>query len=477
MSERDLIRESGLDNPSNSDDPLVGSVSPRVVLKFHDELASMLPYEDDAEQHIRALSREQSGLLDRLLRDFPNSVFNRLFTEDTPEKIMSLVERAGQLDPESTPPNLLTFFVVEHPPDQVVDHQALAGALSSWPTVEAAYVDPGHGVPPTLCVNPDNNPLFRAQRYLNPGTEGIDAMYAWNHDGACGEGIKIADVEQGWRFDHEDLLLDPTTTLIHGVSRAYVSHGTCVLGILRGLDNNKGVIGIVPKAKVLVASEWPDVKATARKTATAILHAGYALDPGDILLLETQTDDARPIEVQYAEFKAIRLAILAGVVVVEAAGNKGENLDTYVDPTTGKKILNRTSPDFRDSGAIMVAAANSSTCPHHGPLTFGGSILTNYGSRIDCYAWGERVTTTSSLAIAPTSGYVFNFGATSSAAPIVAGAAAVVQGIKQYRWGSRCNPSGLRDILSNPATGTPSNNPNADLIGVMPDLKKIIDSF
>ena len=48
----------------------------------------------------------------------------------------------------------------------------------------------------------------------------------------------------------------------------------------------------------------------------------------------------------------------------------------------------RSSTDFRNSGAIMVGA-RSSVAPH---TRLGFS---NNGSRIDCYAWGESVDTTS----------------------------------------------------------------------------------
>ena len=67
-----------------------------------------------------------------------------------------------------------------------------------------------------------------------------------------------------------------------------------------------------------------------------------------------------------------------GIIVVETEGNRSNDLDTYKD-SNGKLILNRNSNDLRDSAAIMVGAAGSST-PH------SRSSFSNYGSRIDCYA-------------------------------------------------------------------------------------------
>ena len=64
-----------------------------------------------------------------------------------------------------------------------------------------------------------------------------------------------------------------------------------------------------------------------------------------------------------ADFDAIRLAVALGIVVVEAAGNGGFDLDNYTDGA-GDFVLRRGSVDFKDSGAIMVGASTS-TVPHN----------------------------------------------------------------------------------------------------------------
>ena len=43
--------------------------------------------------------------------------------------------------------------------------------------------------------------------------------------------------------------------------------------------------------------------------------------------------------------------------------------------------------------------------------------------------------------------------------------------------GRRFDGSEMRKLLNNPATGTRSNNPPNDKIGVMPNLRAIIDRF
>jgi len=75
-----------------------------------------------------------------------------------------------------------------------------------------------------------------------------------------------------------------------------------------------------------------------------------------------------------------------------------------------------------------------------------------------------------------TNAYTGGFNGTSSASPIVTGAALLVQGLAEANLGFRFSARQLRALLANPATGTASANPAADRIGVMPNLRAIIDS-
>jgi len=77
------------------------------------------------------------------------------------------------------------------------------------------------------------------------------------------------------------------------------------------------------------------------------------------------------------------------------------------------------------------------------------------------------------------SGYSSSFDGTSSASAIVAGAALLLEGVVQARTGSRLGPAELRALLADttPNGNTPSNNPAVDQIGVMPNLKYIIQNM
>jgi hypothetical protein len=113
----------------------------------------------------------------------------------------------------------------------------------------------------------------------------------------------------------------------------------------------------------------------------------------------------------------------------------------------------------------MVAAAGAGMSQRKLPFSC-------YGSRVDCFAWGEGVRTCS-LDVIPT--LYRDFSGTSSASAIVAGAAAVVQAVAVARTGSPFTPRRVRELLSNPALNTTALSPEP--IGVMPNLKAIIDSI
>jgi hypothetical protein len=71
--------------------------------------------------------------------------------------------------------------------------------------------------------------------------------------------------------------------------------------------------------------------------------------------------------------------------------------------------------------------------------------------------------------------YTTSFNGTSSATPIVTGAALAVQGLVHGASGDRLAPWQIRMILADPENGTLSQDPAVDRIGVMPNLRAIID--
>ena len=436
--------------------------NPRLVLKFRDNVE--IPYGDEAAE---ALDRFKIGPWSRVAERYPGLRLRPMFTSVKPDRIRQLTEQGRERDSSYVPPNFLTFFLVDLPAHVKADE--VVKELAEWRTVETVYFDPPGDEP---AVNALDDPRSPNQGYLDPAPDGIDAEFAWGVTGGDGAGQNVIDLERGWTLAHEDLTAHGAT-LLHGTlldtSRP---HGTSVLGEICASDNVVGCVGIAPNV-----SSVNVVSYNGSTRPNAIMAAIANLPFGGVLLLEAQLSTTIgatfwtnvPIEVLAAEFATIRLATALGITVIEAAGNGSNDLDTFTD-AMGNPSLNRGSPFFRDSGAVMVAAG-SSTAPHT-PMFF-----TNFGSRIDCYGWGENVDTTSSTTTTPFSinAYTGTFNGTSSASPIITGAALSIQGIAEASLGYRFSAYQLRAMLANPATGTASNNPAVDRIGVMPNLQAIIN--
>ncbi|WP_100616779.1 S8 family peptidase [Bacillus cereus] len=446
-------------------------VTKQLILKFKNEVN--LPYQDGIEKFIK--EEKQDPELIGILAEYPNVTINRLFNSLNPKEIKNLGKEIKDSDHISS--NLLNYYIVETQDD--IDVQALLTKFEKSSLVETAYLQEEEAPPaerlPNLSVNPYDEPRLTRQGYLEPAPLGINAPYAWSIKGGDGKGTTFVDMEYGWLFNHEDLV-NQKIELISGQNKSeHHDHGTSVLGIVSAEDNNIGGIGIAPKAKVKVVSQIRDNGNY--NTADAILSAVNNMQAGDILLLEAQaTYDGYgdknyfPVEVKPDIFDAIRMGTNKGIIIIEAGANGGNDLDQFRD-RNGKQVLNRNSPDFKDSGAIMVGAA-SARVPHK------RSYFSNYGSRVDVYGWGNAVDTTDAKPSEfITNLYTSSFAGTSSASPIIAGAAASIQGIAKNNQGRVYTPSQIRAILSDPSTGTKSNDPISDKIGVLPDLKAILSKL
>ncbi|MGW5955293.1 S8 family peptidase [Bacillus mycoides] len=446
-------------------------VTKQLILKFKNE--ANLPYQDGIEKFIK--EEKQDPELIGILAEYQNVTINRLFSSLNPKEIKNLGKEIKDSDHISS--NLLNYYIVETQGD--IDVQALLVKFEKSSLVETAYLQEEEAPPEerlsNLSVNPYDEPRLTRQGYLEPAPLGINAPYAWSIKGGDGKGTTFVDMEYGWLFSHEDLV-NQKIELMSGQNKSeHHDHGTSVLGIVSAEDNNIGGIGIAPKAKVKVVSQIRDNGMY--NTADAILSAVNNMQAGDILLLEAQAtyegygdNNYLPVEVKPDIFDAIRLGTNKGIIIIEAGSNGGNDLDQFRD-RNDKQVLNRNSPDFKDSGAIMVGAA-SARVPHK------RSYFSNYGSRVDVYGWGNAVDTTDAKPREfKTNLYTSSFSGTSSASPIIAGAAASIQGITKTNLGKVYTPSQLRDILSDPSTGTKSNDPASDKIGVLPDLKAIVSKL
>jgi hypothetical protein len=415
----------------------------QVVLKFRDSIH--LPYEDDVDDDIARI-----GPWKELSARFPGITVRRAFRSLTSEQIARFGDEAHDADPTYSSRTLLTFFVVVCPPN--VDPFAVAAELKSpsWSSsVETADVDMVPSLPCTLGFE------------LPASKGGIDSTFAAGVPGGRGQCQHVIDLESGWTRNHDSIQVHGIPPPVVGVEDIlHPWHGTAALSVICGNDPATGFRGIAPDvASVRVASWIPLAgEASMQSVADAILTSGFLLasEPGSVLVLEVENPLSQPVEVFPACFSVIRACTTHNVVVVEPAGNGSSNLDLI--PT-----LNRTMGTFRDSLAIMVAAA-SSAAPH------ACLAVSNHGNRIDCYAWGDNVACANSNAPGDVTLYSPPcFINTSAATAIIGGAVLSIQGMAQASQSRRFRPVELLALLHDPASGTPGTG----AIGLMPDLKRI----
>jgi serine protease len=348
--------------------------------------------------------------------------------------------------------------------------EEIEAALRHLPEVELAYREKTPSDP----VNAGDDSYSGSENFLDAAPTGVDARWVWTQPNGDGTGMHFIDLEQGWLLGHEDL---PSPTLIfndnHDGIGGYVgNHGAAVLGEVSGVDNTKGVIGIAPNlSSVRTVSWWKSSDPGTLHVADALIAAVAASPRPNVVLIEVQIGAAPlPVETDPANFDAIRIAVASGIIVVQAGGNGNNDLDAWTD-LMGRHLLNRTSGDFQDSGAILVGAGQAAS-PHN------RSSFSNYGSRVDCYGWGDSIVSAGygDLAGAGNTSYTSTFGGTSGASPIITGCALLLQGIYRASSGTLLSAQQMRVLLSNAATGTAQGGGVAGNIGVMPNLRSIVET-
>jgi Subtilase family len=383
------------------------------------------------------------------------------------------------------------YFVV-HAGGRAPDPE-LADDLREHALVEFAYPKP----PVALPSAPAADDLRGGQGYLDAPPGGIGARQAWERPGGRGTGVRLIDVEGDWRFSHQDL--GRRFALAGGWPEGDVTrrnHGTNVLGMLLGVHDERGVDGICPDTAVRAVSYQPEDR---WGSARAIAYAAGGLRHGDILLVEMQRPGPRadldsdsqdgylPMSYWPDDLTAIQYAVGRGVIVVEAAGNGAQHLDDpiYGGPGPGFRP-HRPNPFHRDgldSGSILVGAgapAGGKRGPDRSRLRFS-----NWGRALDAQGWGRDVATTGGLEGGPDEAhpgtdedawYTGAFGGTSSAAPMVAGALACVQGVLRAEGRTPLTPAQARTALRE--TGSrqqPAADGTEQRIGNLPDISQLIE--
>jgi len=210
-------------------------------------------------------------------------------------------------------------------------------------------------------------------------------------------------------------------------------HGTHVAGIIAAQRNNNiGIDGVANNVEIMVVRAVPDGDEYDKDIALAIR---YAVDNG-ASVINTSFGKYYSPHPEWV-WDAIKYAASKDVLIVNAAGNEGINLDkkqVYPNDQIG------TGPEMGDT-FITIGALNTK---------YGSELVanfSNYGvSSVDVFAPGVKIWSTT-----PLNTYEYLQG-TSMAAPAVAGVAAVLR--SQY---PNLSAKQVKQVLMN--SGLSSNTP------------------
>ncbi|OGQ29428.1 MAG: hypothetical protein A3F82_07885 [Deltaproteobacteria bacterium RIFCSPLOWO2_12_FULL_44_12] len=301
--------------------------------------------------------------------------------------------------------------------------------------------------------------------------------------GITGQNTYIGDEEGKPNWKHEDF---PATVHQCSMGDGPSTHATMVMGILIGLHNEHGIDGISPDSKTCIppGGGEPDF---IRKGASAWLVEEQTSNPGTwpSSALHCNNDDQTEcvsLEFFPDSFESYQIATAMGVPVILPAGNGNINMDTtrYLTNEEGLRWPNLSR---QDSGAIMVGASMGA---NHEKAPFG-----NCGRRVNLFAWGSGVVTTSYPGKGfdwygpsnPNTGdpnvyYTNAFGGTSPAGAIIAGTVALLQSYAMRQMGSnykQLTPEKIREILIQ--SGVPAEGENGCNIGKQPRMDAALNIF
>jgi len=275
-------------------------------------------------------------------------------------------------------------------------------------------------------------------RYVSRGSS-ISLEGAWKH--TLGKGVVIGVIDSDFEVNHPEFVgkVIATRSYLGGTdvepSGYKVSHGTAVAGIIVAPINGKGIVGVAPSAKLVLAtmglqmriSELIMIFEFMKQQKVQVVNNSWGSEDSSISeALESKIQDLYD----------------SGITIVFASGNRGLNLD------------HGFKEEFSLSSVIGVGASNEQG---------SRSAYSNYGSALDVTAPGgykvgvlttDRVghygsTLTHNLV---DSNYAF-YNGTSFAAPITTGVIALMIAVNP-----NLKPNDIRTILIETADEASSFN-------------------
>ena len=132
-----------------------------------------------------------------------------------------------------------------------------------------------------------------------------------------GEGVVVAVTDTGCQLDHQDLVGSFIRKTEEDITDAH-GHGSHVIGTITANNNDLGIVGVAPKAEIIVKKVLNDEGWGTEEMVANGIHA--AIEEGaDIISMSLGSSESSQLI-----HEAIKLAYSKNIVVVCAAGNSGD---------------------------------------------------------------------------------------------------------------------------------------------------------
>lgn len=247
---------------------------------------------------------------------------------------------------------------------------------------------------------------------MSYGVKMTGAQYEWRE--TKGKGIKVGIIDTGIDVNHEDLeyknCINFTNDDREDINDT-AGHGTHVAGIVGARMNGKGVVGVAPECDLYIAKAFDGQGRGDKKGVIKSLEWMLANEV-DIINMSFSSSERSD-----EEEAIVKKCLENNIFMVAAAGNRGERKVTYPG---------------RYKGVVAVSSVDINKIK---------SDFSSYGNEIDLAAAGVDI-----LSTYKNNSYAVLSG-TSMAAPLISGAAALIQAKAVKRFKRKLTPGELEVVM------------------------------